>query len=89
MFGFSIAAPAAIPEISFADPYSLANALHDGKQIVFMTGNIFACYIKDVSVIGLIIYSHGYNFHQIMEFAYEETSKNNGKNDAVLFTVEP
>ncbi len=54
-----------------------------------MTGNIFACYIKDVSVIGLIIYSHGYNFHQIMEFAYEETSKNNGKNDAVLFTVEP
>ena len=89
MFGFSIAAPAALPEISFADPYSLARALHDGEHIVNMTGNIFACYIKDAYVIQLIIYSHGYRYHEIREFAYQETSKNNGKNDAVLFTVEP
>lgn len=88
MFGFSTAAPAALPEISFADPYSLAKALHDGEHIVNMTGNIFACYIKDAYAIQLIIYSHGFKYNVITEFAYQETSKNKGKNDAVLFIVE-
>ena len=88
MFGFSTAAPVALPEIDFVNPYSLATALHDGGHIADMTGNIFACYIKDVYAIQLIIYSHGYKYHEIREFAYQETSKNKGENDAVLFIVE-
>ena len=88
MFGFSTAAPAALPEIDFVDPYSLAQALYKGKSIDNMTGNIFTCYIKDMYTISLIIFSHGYRCHEIRQFAYQETSKNNGKNDAVLFIVE-
>lgn len=88
MFGFSTAAPAALPEIDFVDPYSLAQALYKGKSIDDMKGNIFTCYIKDMYTISLIIFSHGYRCHEIRQFAYQETSKNNGKDDAVLFIVE-
>lgn len=89
MFGFSTAAPAALPEIDFVDPYSLAQALYNGENISSMAENIFICYAKDAYTISLIIFSHGYRCHEIKQFAYQETSKNNGKNDAVLFIVEP
>lgn len=88
MFGFSTATPAALPEIDFVDPYSLAQALYKGESIDNMTGNIFACYIKDMYTISLIIFSHGYRCHEIRQFAYQETSKNNCEDDAVLFIVE-